>query len=204
MMQIMIRFSNLIARFLFLFPPPPLIDRGFGLIYEPDRDLTWLMDANYAQTSGRSADGQLIWDDAKAWVQGLSYQGIRGWRLPSALNHDGSGPCLGDNCIDGEIGHFLTVGNGIPGVPSARNFNSFAIYWTGTEAPGDMAYAFELVGFRQGTLAKNPFVPDASGITVPLPGPLLTWPVHDGDVGAEIASRWLRILRSTVARLIGG
>lgn len=196
----MTRLTDLIARFRF---PPPLIDRGFGLIYEPDRDLTWLMDANYAQTAGRSPDGQLTWDAATAWVRGLSYQGIRGWRLPSALNRDGSGPCVGSDCIDGEIGHFLTVGQGVSGLPQARNFNSLAIYWTATEASADMAYAFELVGLRQGTLPKNPFVPDASGITVPLTGPLLTWPVHDGDVGQEIVSRWRRWLFS-VARLFRG
>jgi hypothetical protein len=175
---------------------PPLIDRGFGLIYEPDRDLTWLMDANYARTSGRSPDGQLTWDAAMAWVRGLSYQGIRGWRLPSALNHDGSGPCVGSNCIDGEIGHFLTVGQGFAGLPQATNFDSFATYWTATVASAEMAYAFQLVALRQGTMRKDPFSPDSSGITVPLTGPVLAWPVHDGDVAQQITSRWRRLLFS--------
>ncbi|HUN45578.1 MAG TPA: hypothetical protein VMU85_03615 [Stellaceae bacterium] len=200
----MVRFSDIFARFRV--PPPPLIDRGFGLIYEPDRNLTWLMDANYARTVGHSPDGQLTWDAANAWVSGLSYQGIRGWRLPSALNHDGSGPYVGFNCFVGELGHFFTVAQGYPypdRLPEAKNFDTFAIYWTGTEAPPDMAYALELVGFRQGTLRKDPFSPDPSGITIPLPGAVLTWPVHDGDVAAQITGRWLHVLVSAAARLVG-
>jgi hypothetical protein len=192
------RLSDLFASIRFRVPEPPLIDRGFGLIYQPDRNLTWLMDANYARTSGRSPDGQLTWDAAMAWVRGLSYQGIRGWRLPSALNHDGSGPCIGPNCIDGEIGRLLTVGQGYSGLPEAKNFDSSAIYWTATEAGADMACAFQLTAYRQGTMRKDPFSPDASGITVPLLGPVLTWPVHDGDVAQEIGSRWRRILLSVL------
>jgi hypothetical protein len=34
-----------------------LIDRGGGLIYDTDLNVTWLADANYAQTSGYDADG---------------------------------------------------------------------------------------------------------------------------------------------------
>jgi hypothetical protein len=57
---------------------PLLIDRGRGLLYDVERDLTWLQDTNYAKTSGRSPDGQLTWDDAKAWVARLSYHGHQG------------------------------------------------------------------------------------------------------------------------------
>ena len=42
-------------------PPPLLIDRGFGLIYDTERNITWLQDANYAKTVRRSRDGQLTW-----------------------------------------------------------------------------------------------------------------------------------------------
>ena len=79
-------------------PQPPLIDRGFGLIYDVERDITWLQDANYAKTLRRSPDGQMTWDDAMRWVAALNYRGIRGWRLPTALNRDGSGPCVGHDC----------------------------------------------------------------------------------------------------------
>ena len=71
---------------------PLLIDRGRGLLSDVERDLTWLQDTNYARTIGRSPDGQLTWDDAKKWVAHLSYRGIKGGRLPTARNDDGSGP----------------------------------------------------------------------------------------------------------------
>src|SRR3954470_16202493 len=72
---------------------PLLIDRGRGLLYDVERDLTWLQDTNYAKTSGHSPDGQMTWNNAKAWVARLSYRGFSGWRLPTARNPDGSGPC---------------------------------------------------------------------------------------------------------------
>ena len=73
-------------------PGGPLIDRGFGLIYDVDRNITWLQDANYARTGGRSRDGQMTWDDAMSWVASLDIFGVKGWRLPTALNRDGSAP----------------------------------------------------------------------------------------------------------------
>jgi len=90
---------------IFRLPQPTLIDRGFGLIYDTERDITWLQDMNYAKTVGRSADGQLTWPAAMAWVSSLNYRGIRGWRLPTALNRDGSGPVVGNNCVGSELGH---------------------------------------------------------------------------------------------------
>ena len=44
---------------------PLLIDRGRGLLYDVERDLTWLQDTNYAKTSGHSPDGQITWDNAR-------------------------------------------------------------------------------------------------------------------------------------------
>src|ERR1041384_7961491 len=40
---------------------PLLIDRGYGLLYDVERNITWLQDANYAKSVGRSPDGQLTW-----------------------------------------------------------------------------------------------------------------------------------------------
>ncbi len=34
-----------------------LFDRSNGMIYDSDRDSTWLQDANYARTSGYDSDG---------------------------------------------------------------------------------------------------------------------------------------------------
>lgn len=66
-----------------------LIDRGGGLIYDDTLDITWLQDANYAQTSGYHPSGSMDWDSAVAWTEGLSYYDpIRDvtwsdWRLPT-------------------------------------------------------------------------------------------------------------------------
>ena len=63
-----------------------LIDKGSGLIYDDELDITWLQDANYAKTSGHDADGRMNWSNANAWAANLSYDGgiygiIDDWRL---------------------------------------------------------------------------------------------------------------------------
>lgn len=56
-----------------------LIERLGGLAYYDDvADLTWLADANYAQTSGYDANGLMAWDAANAWVAGLDVAGVTG------------------------------------------------------------------------------------------------------------------------------
>jgi len=178
-------------------PQPPLIDRGFGLIYDTERDITWLQDANYARTVGKSANGQLTWPTATAWVASLSYRGIRGWRLPTALNSDGSGPCLGHDCNDSELGHlFLGINQTHPNLVAWRNGTVPCIYWTSTVASADEAYAFDLFNLRQGRLAKDPSANQFA--TVPLSGPVLSWPVHDGDVAMELRWAWLQMVVSSV------
>jgi len=67
-----------------------LINRGGGLIYDDDLKITWLQDANYAQTSGYDSDGRMTWDDAVAWADQLVYGGYDDWRLPQILPINGS------------------------------------------------------------------------------------------------------------------
>jgi hypothetical protein len=182
-----------IMRDIFRLPPPPLIDRGFGLIYDTGRDITWLQDMNYAKTMGRSPDGQLTWPAAMAWVSALNYRGIGGWRLPTALNRDGSGPVVGNNCIGSELGHlYLEVFATHPNIVPLNNGTLPCIYWTSTEASAEEAYALDLFSLRQGTLWKDPFAERFPN--VPLSGPVLSWPVHDGDVAAQVRANWLQRL----------
>lgn len=63
-----------------------LIDRGGGLIYDTERDLTWLREMNYAHVSGWSETGCLDWYQATSWTEGLVYGGFDDWRLPSILD----------------------------------------------------------------------------------------------------------------------
>jgi hypothetical protein len=94
-----------------------LIDRGEGLIYDSDLNITWLKDANYAATalsdlrrnqiiseivsvdghlltesdfgkSGEHYNGLMTWWGAKAWAQALTYGGFSDWRLPISLHPD--------------------------------------------------------------------------------------------------------------------
>ena len=178
-------------RIIYWVPPPPLVDRGYGLIYDTERDITWLQDVNYAKTVRRSQDGQLTWPEATAWVAELNYRGIRGWRLPTARNPDGSGPATGHDCAGSEMGHvFLEVFRRHPNIVSFKNSKLPCVYWTGTEANAEEAYALSVTTIRQGTLWKDPFAERFP--TLPLEGPVLAWPVHDGDVAAELRSSWLR------------
>jgi hypothetical protein len=171
-------------------PYHPLIDRGFGLIYDVERDLTWLKDANFARTSGRSPDGQLTWFQARAWVSSLSYYGVRGWRLPSALNPDGSGPCIGQNCKHSELGHLIFEAlDADPGRVQFLNFQNNAKYWNWNEASGTEAYGWDFFSLRQGTLLKDPSAGGDLANVETLTGPILTWPVHDGDVSAIVVRR---------------
>lgn len=66
-----------------------LLDRGSGLIYDSTLNVTWLADANYAQTSGYDSDGRMNWSEANAWAASLRYHdAVRNatysdWRLPT-------------------------------------------------------------------------------------------------------------------------
>ena len=108
-----------------------LYDRGNGLIYDDVLHITWMQDANYAQTSGYAAanavgalyststniqaDGRMGWDAAKTWAAQLSYGGYDDWRLASANLMNASSPCqaddgscdIGANNTTGELGNMF-------------------------------------------------------------------------------------------------
>ena len=92
-----------------------LYDRGNGLIYDDVLNVTWLQDANYAQTSGQDSYGRMTWEEADTWANDLIYEGHDNWRLPSAnlLNSDvhcyaNDGTCdMGYNNTHGELGEMF-------------------------------------------------------------------------------------------------
>jgi hypothetical protein len=181
---------------------PLLIDRGRGFLYDVERDLTWLQDTNYAKTNGHSRDGQMTWYDAKAWVARLNYRGVTGWRLPNSLNEDGTGPCIGDNCSGSELGHlvFTAMARKSPGLRLV-NWDPSSIYWCSTEASATEAFAFQMTGLKQGTLAKDPWAADPNlGGAVPIIGVVRTWPVHDGDVASSFFVRFIDAIFSPFTR----
>lgn len=75
-----------------------LNDRGGGLIYDDVLNITWLQDANYAQTIGENADGRDSFGWAENWVANLSfYDSVRDvtyddWRLPKIQPINGTNP----------------------------------------------------------------------------------------------------------------
>jgi hypothetical protein len=60
-----------------------LLDRGSGMIYDSNLNITWLQDFNYPATSGYDVDGLMTWDDANTWANSLTVGGHDGWRLPT-------------------------------------------------------------------------------------------------------------------------
>lgn len=51
--------------------------------YDDVLNITWLRDANFAQTSGFDSDGLFLYNDATAWAASLSIGIATDWRLPS-------------------------------------------------------------------------------------------------------------------------
>jgi hypothetical protein len=97
-----------------------LVDRGGGMIYDTDRNITWLANANLFQdqaaanpnaaadviahvqtvSNGKTthtlvandinANGLMTWWGATAWAQDLQYGGFSDWRLSTSLQPDAS------------------------------------------------------------------------------------------------------------------
>lgn len=192
-MRLGIIWTGVLALGLMTTAQATLIDRGGGLIYDSDQDLTWLQDANYA-------GGPMTWEAAMAWAEGLSYGGYYHWRLPivmdtgtSGCNFSYSGTDCGYNIdtatgelaymwydILGNIAYCDTNGNcPQPGYGSTNTgpFTNvqFYNYWYGTEhATG--TYDAWLFGAGSGIQSywnkpTNVF---------------WAWAVHDGDVAASV------------------
>lgn len=93
-----------------------LIDRGGGLLYDTVLNVTWLQDANYAQTSGYDSDGRMNWSQANTWANNLSYydslrnQTLTGWRLTRVV--DTGAPGCDDSTNGTDCGYNVsTIGN---------------------------------------------------------------------------------------------
>jgi hypothetical protein len=138
-----------------------LFVRGGGtMVYDDVLDITILADWNYANTSGYStgAGGRMVWgattdgagaNTANGWIKQLNADalyGYRDWRLPTALEPDGTGPCLGFDCTGSEMGELFygefgaSAGDSILDGTNAANLALFRhmqadAYWSGTENP---------------------------------------------------------------------
>lgn len=160
-----------------------LFDRGGGMVYDDALNITWLQDANYAQTSGYDSDGRMSWTLANTWAANLGYGGFDDWRLPTPLNQDGSGPCGGSNCTNSEMGHMFynnmgaSAGNSILTGENTANLTLFANlqvgnYWTGTAHSDFIAWDFRNHSGHQGYYMRGE--------------DFYAWAVRNGDVAAPI------------------
>ncbi len=97
---------------------------GGQAVYDTDRDISWVADANLADTmdfgvTGINANGAMTWVKANEWIGAMNtanYLGFNDWRLPSTLvpdsgctNFDGT-PRIdsrGFDCTGSEMGHLF-------------------------------------------------------------------------------------------------
>lgn len=158
--------------------------------YETEANITWLRDANYADTSGYDNNGSMTWDNANNWVANLNIDGITGWRLPNTIQPDPScdyqsqttGLSIGRYCTGSEMNNMFSnvLGNdgflmnmgGFINLPPTWDSGYF---WQALELSydTDRAFSFEMIDGYQQTHSKSVG--------------MYAWAVHDGDVGVASA-----------------
>jgi hypothetical protein len=150
-----------------------LVNNGNGLIYDTDLNITWY--------DAPAVNPQYTWNSAKTWASILTVGGVTGWRLPTSLNQDGTGPISGYNVTGSEMGHlyFTELGNNsstdwnfVNKVPFANLQSGFR--WSGTESATDTGEAWGFIfglGYQRTT--------NKDGTTWALA-------VHEGNVGAPV------------------
>ena len=87
-----------LATIIMAFPAQAQLQARLGgqAFYDPDRDLTWIVDANLSATlnfgiPGISSDGNMNWHKANQWIAALNssnYLGFSDWRLPQTTQPD--------------------------------------------------------------------------------------------------------------------
>ena len=176
---------------------------GYEAYYDTTLNISWLADANYAQTSGYSATGNMVWADAKAWAAQLDVNGVSGWRLPAmtpanqlckhawaytncSQNTDTSSSEmaymfyveLGNLSHDDPISGWRPGASGVDwGIVNSGPFKNIgdSEYWSGS-AYADPNYAGDAWYFSFYDGYQSFVIPNYE---------YKAWAVHDGDVGSS-------------------
>jgi hypothetical protein len=174
-----------------------LLSRAGGQAYfDSGLDITWLADANYAQTMLYDNDGWLTWHEAQSWIDslnaeadGVGHLGVNDWRLPNTVQPDAScsqqffGQSSGGGCSGSEMGHLYYV-DGIESLtPGPFTRVEATGYWSGTPVEDDPGRAWRF-SFKSGS-----GIQDHVGKT----DVLHAWAVRSGDISQVPApgAAWL-------------
>lgn len=165
-----------------------LVSRLGGLAYYDDvANLTWLADANAAQTSGYDADGLMTWQAANDWAAQLNVGGVSGWRLadtdPAISGYNQTGSEMGDlfyNALGNTAGSLTNTG------PFSNVQSNY--YWSATEYAPNTNYAWTFYmynGSQSAYFKDNSFVGWAvqSGDVSAVPVPAAAWLFGSGLLG---------------------
>lgn len=115
-----------------------LINMLDGTIYDTDRQLSWLQDAN--------TNGMMNWYNAMTWADNLVFAGFDDWRLPTSIEQNG-GVTYGITA-NSEMGHlyFTEMGNSsdFPYMTNTGDFTNLQTfyYWSSTEYDSFYAWVF--------------------------------------------------------------
>ncbi|MBK1633561.1 hypothetical protein CKO31_23005 [Thiohalocapsa halophila] len=198
----------------------PYTSDGVDLVFDDDYTpvgasspgLTWTANANLAASetfgvSGINPIGNMTWDTAQAWIAAMNaanYAGANDWRLWSALNSDGTGPCgPAFNCDDSELGHLFYVEGGLSPNDVINDSTALtavfanmrdSVYWSGTESSASDAWFFNaLNGNQTSGLKGGQFfgwaVRPGQIPTAPLPGTAALMALGLAGLGARRLSR---------------
>jgi hypothetical protein len=187
---------------------------GGKAVYDTDRDITWLADANLPLTqkfnlaSSIQADGSMTWPVALEYIAAMNdqqgYLGIKPWRL--TIIESG---CLGVDCREDEFGHlFYAELKGTPNtdIGSSGNPDLLSLFSTNTGVSsieqGNTSFYWSS---SQGTYVLSfSFSGGLQAERHPNFNTHFVWPVFDGDPEATLFNDvpfdyWARSFVETLA-----